>query len=92
MLEIETEDFFADIAADVPEWFDTNEIPKDHPAVLNGLPIVPENKKKIGLMKDECDGAIMTEFVALKPKLYSFLTEEKEKIKEKQKAKGVKNA
>ena len=90
VLEIETENFFADIAADVPEWFDTNEIPKNHPAVLNGLPIVPENKKKIGLMKDECNGAIMTEFVALKPKLYSFLTEEKEKIKEKQKAKGVK--
>ena len=25
VLEIETEDFFADIAADVPEWFDTND-------------------------------------------------------------------
>ena len=90
VLEIETEDFFADISADVPDWFDTNEFPADHPAVLNGMPIVPENKKKIGLMKDECDGAIMTEFVALKPKLYSFLTEVDEKIKEKQKAKGVK--
>ena len=90
VLEIETEDFFADIAADVKEWFDTNDFSPEHPAVLNGMPIVPENKKKIGLMKDECCGAVMTEFVALKPKLYSFLTEEDEKIREKQKAKGVK--
>ena len=90
VLEIETEDFFADISADVKEWFDTNDFPANHPAVLNGLPIVLENKKKIGLMKDECGGAIMTEFVALKPKLYSFLTEVDEKIREKQKAKGVK--
>ena len=90
VLEIETEDFFADISADVPKWFDTNDFSPEHPAVLNGMPIVPENKKKIGLMKDECGGAVMTEFVALKPKLYSFLTEEDEKIREKQKAKGVK--
>ena len=90
VLEIETEDFFADIAADVPEWFDTNDFSPKHPAVLNGMPIVPKNKKKIGLMKDECGGVIMTEFVALKPKLYSFLTEVDEEIREKQKAKGVK--
>ena len=90
VLEIETEDFFADISADVPKWFDTNDFSPEHPAVLNGMPIVPENKKKIGLMKDECGGAVMTEFVALKPKLYSFLTEEDEKVREKQKAKGVK--
>ena len=90
VLEIETEDFFADISADVPKWFDTNDFSPEHPAVLNGMPIVPENKKKIGLMKDECCGAVMTEFVALKPKLYSFLTEEDEKVREKQKAKGVK--
>ena len=73
VLEIETEDFFADISADVPEWFDTNDFSPDHPAVLNGMPIVPENKKKIGLMKDECGGAVMTEFVcAENQKLYSF--------------------
>ena len=90
VLEIETEDFFADIAADVPEWFDTNNFSPKHPAVEKALPIVPENNKKIGLMKDDCDGAIMTEFVALRPKLYSFLVEANEEIREKQRAKGVK--
>ena len=87
VLKIETDDFFKDISGDVEMWFDTNEFAKDHPAVLEGLPIVPKNKKKIGLMKDECGGKILTEWVGLRPKLYSFLTEEGEK----QKAKGLTN-
>ena len=85
VLKIETNDFFADISGDVAEWFDTNEYAKDHPAVVGGLPIVKENKKKIGLMKDECGGKIIKEWVALRPKLYSFLTE----VGEKQIAKGL---
>ena len=88
VLKIETDDFFADISGDVAEWFDTNDYAKNHPAVLEGLPIVKENKKKIGLMKDECGGKIVTEWVALRPKLYSFLTENGEK----QKAKGLKKS
>ena len=88
VLNIETDDFFRDISGDVAKWFDTNDFPKDHPAVLEGLPIVKENKKKIGLMKDDCGGKIVTEWVALRPKLYSFLTE----TGEKQKAKGLKKS
>ena len=88
VLKIETDDFFADISGDVAEWFDTNDYAKDHPAVLGGLPIVKENKKKIGLMKDDCGGKIVTEWVALRPKLYSFLTE----VGGKQKAKGLKKS
>ena len=91
VLNIETDDFFKDISGDVVEWFDTNDFPEDHPAVLEGLPIVKENKKKIGLMKDECGGKILTEWVALRPKLYSFLTESGEKQKAKGLKKSIKN-
>ena len=63
---IKTEDFYADIADDVEERFDTSGYCLNRP-----LPI-EKNKKVIGLMKDEVGGAIMTEFVALRPKLYSF--------------------
>ena len=62
---IKTEDFYADIADDVEERFDTSGYCSNCP-----LP-VGMNKKVIGLMKDELGGAIMTEFVALRPKLYS---------------------
>ena len=45
------------------------------------------NKKAIGLMKDELGGAIMTEFVALRPKLYSY---KKLNGSEDKKCKGIK--
>ena len=46
-----------------------------------------KNKKVIGLMKDELGGKIITEFVTLRPKTYSYLTEDG---KEDKKAKGTK--
>ena len=46
-----------------------------------------KNKKVIGLMKDELGGKIMTEFVALRPKTYFYLTDG---CKEDKKAKGTK--
>ena len=63
---IKTEDFYADITDDVEERFDTSGCCDNHP-----LP-VGMNKKVIGLMKNELRSAIMTEFVALRPELYSF--------------------
>ena len=41
----------------------------------------------IGLIKDELGGKIMTKFVALRPKTYSYLTDD---CKEDKKAKGTK--
>ena len=63
---IRTEDFYADIADDVQTRFDTSGYIPDR------LLPVGLNKKVIGLMKDELGGKIMTEFVALRPKLYSY--------------------
>ena len=63
---IETEDFYEDITKDVSTRFDMSGYCKDRPLPV-GL-----NKKVIGLMKDEFRGAIMTEFIALRPKLYSY--------------------
>ena len=46
-----------------------------------------KNKKVFGLMKDELGGRIITEFVTLRPKTYSYLTDD---FKEGKKAKGAK--
>ena len=59
---IETEDFYKDIADDVPTRFNTSGYNPNRPLPI-GL-----NKKVIGLMKDELVGEIMTEFVNLRPK------------------------
>ena len=44
-------------------------------------------ERMIGLMKDELGEKIMTEFIALRPKIYSYLTDD---CKEDKKAKGTK--
>ena len=63
---IKTENFYADITDDIPTRFDTSGYCFNRPLPV-GL-----NKKVTGLMKDELEGAVMTEFIALRPKLYSF--------------------
>ena len=79
--EIKTKNFYADIVDDVPARFDTSGYCPDRPLLI-GL-----NKKVIGLMKDELGGTIMTEFVALRPKLYSYI---KLDGAEDKKCKGIK--
>ena len=64
---IKTKDFYKDIARDVEERFDTSNYNVDTKG---------KNKKVIGLMKDELGGEIITEFVALRPKTYSYMTDE----------------
>ena len=64
--EIKTEDFYADTVDNVLARLDTSGYCTNRPLPI-GL-----NKKVIGLMKDELRGAIMTEFVALRRKLYSY--------------------
>ena len=78
--DIETEDFYGDIAEDVKDRFDRSGYNPDRPLPV-GL-----NKKVIGLMKDELGGEIMTEFVTLRPKMYAYKTGESES----KKCKGIK--
>ena len=82
--EIETEDFYRDIAKDVKKRFDTRRYSKDN---KRPLPI-RENKKVIGVMKNELGGKIMTEFVALRVKMYAYRKIDKE-VEEKR-CKGTK--
>ena len=81
IINIKTNDFYEDIASDVENRFDTSNYEVNRP-----LP-TGKNKKVIGLMKDELGGKIITEFVTLRPKTYSFLTDDG---KEDKKTKGTK--
>ena len=81
IIHIKTEDFCKDIADDVEKRFDTSNYEINRPLAIG------KNKKVIGLMKDELGGKIMTEFVALRPKTFSYLTDDCEEDK---KRKGTK--
>ena len=81
IMNIKTNDFYKDIANDVENRFDTSNYEVNRP-----LP-TGKNKKVIVLMKDGLGGKIITEFVTLRPKTYSFLTDDG---KEDKKAKGTK--
>ena len=81
IMSVKTNDFYKDIANHVDERFDTSNYEVNRP-----LP-TGKNNKVIRLMKDELGGGIITEFVALRPKTYSYLTDD---CKENKKAKGTK--
>ena len=81
IMNIKTNDFYKEISYDVDNRFETSNF-----AVKKQLPI-GKNKKIIGLMKDELGGEIITAFIALRPKTYSYLTDN-DKIDKK--AKGTK--
>ena len=81
VMNIKTNDFYNDIANDVEKRFDTSNYEVNRP-LLTG-----KNKKVIGLMKDELGGKTIMELVTLRPKTYSYLTNDG---KEDKKAKGTK--
>ena len=75
VMNIIIEDFYKDIANDVEKRFVTSNY-----EVNSSLP-TGNNKKVIGLMKDELGGKIITEFITLRPKTYSYLTDDGEEDK-----------
>ena len=78
---VKTEGFYKDISEDVNKRFDTSNFVHNRPLPMG------VNKKVLGLMKDELGGGIITEFVTLRPKAYSYKTEDNIELK---KAKGTK--
>ena len=65
-----SEDIYEDIADNVEKRFDASNFEVNRP-----LPI-GKNKTVVGIMKDELGGKSMTEFVALRPKTYSYLMDD----------------
>ena len=85
MYQLKTDDFYADISADIKTRFDTSDYPQGHESgILTGV-----NKKVIGKFKDEVAGRQITHFVGLRPKMYSFKIEDSNTTK---KLKGIKKA
>ena len=70
IMSIRANDFYKDISIDVEKRFDTSNYEVNRP-----LP-TGKNKKVIGLMKDELGGEIITEFLTLRPKTYSYSTDD----------------
>ena len=72
IMQFVTNDLYKEVL-DVPQLrglFDFSKISENHPSCLGTLDDL--NKGKVGFFIDETKGNPITEFVALKPKMYSF--------------------
>ena len=78
--EIEAEDVYQDFWND-KDTFDNSDYPEDSPYYCNA------NKKVIGKFKDEACGVLITEFVGLNSKMYSYIKSDEKGGKT---AKGIK--
>lgn len=79
--EIFTKDLYDDfINPKISMHFDMSDYPLNHKCYST------KNKKVLGVFKDECQGNIITEFVGLRPKLYTFKIND---LECKKKAKGI---
>ena len=85
IINVETDDIYKDMFED-KNLYDFSEYPKDHP----NYDIT--NKKALGLFKDELKSKIITEFIGLKPKMYSFNFIENNIIVNKNTHKGIKDS
>ena len=72
IMHVKTDDFYKDINNYVDKWFDTSNYDKNDNRPLE----IDKNKKVLGKFKDELGCKILTKFVALRAKTYSFLIDE----------------
>ena len=80
IVKVDTEDIYADMSLNA-DLYDTSNYAPGHPLYSD------ENKKIIGKFKDELGGKVMTEFIGIRPKMFSYVGEESGK-----RAKGVKKS
>ena len=80
IIHVTTDDIYCDMQANISD-YDTSNYPADHPLFSTA------NKNVIGKFRDESGGRLMTEFVGIRPKMYSYAGEESGK-----RAKGVKKS
>ena len=80
---IKTDGIYKDIPEDVETRFDTSNYELDRPLPKG------KNKKIIGLMKDELGGKIMTKFLGLRAKTYSYLIDDDREDKKSKRHKKV---
>jgi len=73
LIQVQTDDINADLI-DMADQFDFSDYPINHPVrQALGEEKIKANKKIPGLFKDEVNGAIIAEFIGLRPKMYSIL-------------------
>ena len=80
IVHIKTDDIYADMLKHA-DLYDTSNYAPGHPLFS------VKNKKVIGKFKDELGGKVMSEFVGIRPKMYSYAGEDSGK-----RAKGVKKS
>jgi hypothetical protein len=83
-MEVKINDLYEDVKTKFITEFDTSDYSKDN---VYNMPLV--NKKVLGKFKEELNGQIMSEFIGLRSKMYSYKMHKSEK--ECKKAKGIKN-
>ncbi len=84
MYLIKDENMYQEFFKDRLKYFDFSEYPTNNPL------FDCTNKKVVGFFKDEAKGQIITEFVGLRPKMYSYLVyNAKGTLDEKHRAKGI---
>ena len=64
---VQSEDYYAEIKGNIDRIYDTSNYPHDHPLYST------KNKKIPGYFKNELGAKIMSEFIALCPKMYSVI-------------------
>ena len=75
LLYIKTDDIYGDITGDAETRFDTSNYELECNSIDKPLP-KGKNRKVIALMKDKLGGKILTKFLGLRAKTYSYLTDD----------------